>query len=96
MSNHDELVVTYWSNSSNTNEVDFVIQKENIIIPLEVKAGINLKAKSLKCFQEKYKIAKAWRFSAADYKDGPTITDYPLYATEVFQRPLNSVLDPSP
>ncbi|MBR1601079.1 MAG: ATP-binding protein [Alphaproteobacteria bacterium] len=80
----DELTITYWSNESNTNEIDFVVQYENEVIPVEVKAATNLQAKSLKWYIEKYKPQKAFRFSAADYKQNEVITDYPLYAIPVF------------
>ena len=80
----DELTITYWSNESNTNEIDFVVQYENEVIPIEVKAATNLQAKSLKWYIEKYKPQKALRFSAADYKQNEVVIDYPLYAIPVF------------
>lgn len=80
----DELTITYWSNESNTNEIDFVVQYENEVIPIEVKAATNLQAKSLKWYIEKYKPQKAFRFSAADYKQNEVVIDYPLYAIPVF------------
>lgn len=43
----------YWM-SGNTAKVDFIWQHENDIIPIEVKAGVNLNAKSLKLYKEKY------------------------------------------
>ncbi len=75
-----DLDVHYWTNETSTSEIDFVIQSENEIIPIEVKAGINLKAKSLQVFIDKFKIAHAKRYSAADYKQNEIITDIPLYA----------------
>ena len=62
-------------------EVDFIIQNENDeVIPLEVKAETNLKAKSFKFFCEKYRPAKAIRTSLADYKEEAWMTNLPLYA----------------
>ena len=62
-------------------EVDFVIQNENDeVIPIEVKAETNLKAKSFKYFCEKYKPTKAIRTSLADYKEESWMTNLPLYA----------------
>jgi len=62
-------------------EVDFIIQNENDeIIPIEVKAETNLKAKSFKHFCEKYKPAKAIRTSLADFKEESWMTNLPLYA----------------
>ncbi|MCJ7617576.1 MAG: ATP-binding protein, partial [Desulfobacterales bacterium] len=48
------LVTYYWSAERSTAEIDFLIQYSGRVIPLEVKAEENLKAKSLKTFCEKY------------------------------------------
>ena len=79
-----EITMTYWSNESNTNEIDFVVQYENEVIPVEVKAATNLQAKSLKWYIEKYKPQRALRFSTANFKQNEVITDYPLYAVPMF------------
>ncbi|MEG2380297.1 MAG: ATP-binding protein [Oscillospiraceae bacterium] len=47
-----EVTPRYWTKTP--YEVDFVIQKENDIIPLEAKAGVNVKAKSIKFYQSEY------------------------------------------
>jgi hypothetical protein len=60
--------------------VDFVIQKEDEIIPVEVKAGENLRAESFKLFCEKYRPPVAIRLSLADYKQEEWLTNLPLYA----------------
>ncbi len=77
----DERVekVYYWSNEMSTAEVDFLLQGEDAVVPVEVKSGINLKAKSLKCFIEKHQLRKALRFSSANYKRNDVIIDVPLY-----------------
>ena len=80
----NNLFISYWSNESNTNEVDFVVQYKNEIIPIEVKATTNLQSKSLKWFIEKYQTKKAIRFSGANFKKNDIVTDYPLYAIPVF------------
>jgi predicted AAA+ superfamily ATPase len=72
--------IYYWSNDNSTAEVDFVIQNDNEIIPIEVKAGTNVKSVSFKHFCEKYKPTKAIRLSLADYKDEVWMTNIPLYA----------------
>ncbi len=79
---HPEVEINYWSSS--TNEVDFVIQYEGQVLPIEVKAGINLQAKSLAALMERYKLKKAIRFSSAKYQAGEKIIDYPLYAVGTF------------
>ena len=73
--------IFYFAPDSYSMEVDFIVQNENDeIIPIEVKAAINLKAKSFKYFCEKYKPTKAIRTSLADYKEEEWMTNLPLYA----------------
>ena len=61
--------IFYFAPDTYSMEVDFIIQNENDeVIPVEVKAETNLKAKSFKYFCEKYKPAKAIHTSLADYK----------------------------
>ncbi len=83
MPHNKSLSIHYWTNDSATNEIDFLVQKASDIVPIEVKAGINLQSKSLSAFIAKFKSLKAWRFSSANYKQNEIITDYPLYATSV-------------
>lgn len=78
----DERYIGYWTNERSTSEVDFVIQEEGKIIPIEVKSGENLKAKSFKLFCEKYKPETAIRASLSDYGKEPWMTNVPLYAME--------------
>ena len=74
--------IAYWSNEGGTAEVDFVMQCESFIIPIEVKSGTNLKAKSLKIYIEKYLPKYAVRTSQADYKQTDNLYDIPLYMIE--------------
>ncbi len=71
--------VAYWTNERNTAEVDFIIQKENTVIPIEVKAGENLMAKSFRLFCEKYKPHKAIRTSLSDYRKEEWFENIPLW-----------------
>lgn len=75
-----ERYIGYWTNERSISEVDFVIQEEGEVIPIEVKSGENLKAKSFKLFCEKYKPPKAIRTSLSDYKEESWMTNVPLYA----------------
>lgn len=68
----------YWS--ENTAELDFVIEKENSIVGMEVKAEENLKAKSLKVFNAKYSDTSCIRFSLSDYRKEDWLVNIPLYA----------------
>jgi len=72
--------IYYWTNENSTAEVDFVIQNEEEIIPIEVKSGTNIKSVSFKFFCEKYKPAKAIRTSLADYQQEDWMVNLPLYA----------------
>jgi uncharacterized protein len=74
-----ELVVYYWSAEKATAEIDFLVQYAGQIIPIEVKAEENLKAKSLKVFYEKYKPAMAIRTSMSDFRKEEWLTNLPLY-----------------
>ena len=60
--------------------MDFIIQLGTDVIPIEVKAEQNLKAKSLKEFVNKYGTTKNVRTSMAEYKKGKWLTNIPLYA----------------
>jgi len=77
-----ERYIGYWTNDRSTSEVDFVIQEEGEVIPIEVKSGENLKAKSFRLFCEKYKPLKAFRTSLSDYKEESWMANIPLYALE--------------
>lgn len=72
--------IYYWSAQNATAEIDFLIQKENNIIPIEVKAEENLKSKSLKVFTEKFESENAIRFSMNHYRTQDWMTNIPLYA----------------
>lgn len=80
--------IFYWSNETGKNEIDFMIECGENAIPIEAKAGINLKAKSLKFYSEKYNPKIAIRSSLADYKQDKYLYDVPLYAIEFFIKDL--------
>ncbi len=72
--------IFYWTAENATAKIDFLIQAEGEIIPIEVKAEENLQAKSLRTFVDKYKIANAIRTSMSDYKEQEWVVNIPLYA----------------
>ncbi len=76
----DDIVVKYWSADSGVAEVDFVVQLAGNVIPLEVKAEENLKAKSLKSYIAKYSPTMALRVSMSPYRKEVNLTNLPLYA----------------
>lgn len=76
----------YWQANNATAEIDFVLQHQNEIIPIEVKAEENLKSKSLKLFVDKFLPTTAIRTSMSNYRKEDWLTNIPLYAVgEAFQ-----------
>ena len=75
----------YWT-SGNTAEVDFVISHENMVSPVEVKSGMNVRSRSLKTYREKYKPELAIRFSLQNLKQEDGLLNIPLYLIEQCQR----------
>lgn len=78
----DELDIYYYTNDRGSCEVDFVIDTGEKIIPVEVKAQTNLKAKSLKTYCERFSPDLAVRTSMSDYKAEEWLVTLPLYAIE--------------
>ena len=72
-----DLPTFYWA--SNRAELDFLIQLKNEVIPVEAKATINLQAKSLKSFRQKYEPRISIRTSLADYEENNGLLNIPLY-----------------
>ena len=70
----------YFTNENSTLELDFVIQTEDKVIPIEVKAEEHLRSKSLSSFLEKNPELHGLRFSMADYREQERFTNIPLYA----------------
>ena len=75
--------------SDRNGEIDFVVQNKMEIIPIEVKAEENLKAKSLKAFCEKYQPSYAVRTSMSDYREQDWMTNIPLYAVKWIKNYVN-------
>jgi len=70
----------YWTNDRNSAEIDFLVDNGNSVIPVEVKAEVNLQAKSLKTFHSKFSPEISVRTSMADYKKEDWLINLPLYA----------------
>lgn len=73
----------YWV-SKDTAEVDFIIPYKEDVFPLEVKAGSNTKAKSIKVYNEKYNPRFLSRTSQNNFNKAEKYCDYPLYAVSLF------------
>lgn len=74
------ITSNYWSSDSGNAEVEFVVQGEKNVFPVEAKAGINTKAKSLKVYRGLFNPPYAIRTSLQPYHDGENVKDIPLYA----------------
>ncbi len=70
----------YYSKENARQEIDFLIQADGKIIPIEVKAEENLKAKSLRQFVADNSIDTAYRVSMSNYREESWMTNIPLYA----------------
>lgn len=76
----------YYAKSNSTLEIDFLLQdEEDEIVPLEVKAETNVKAKSLRQFVADNRPKKAYRISMNDYQQEDWVTNVPLYAINGFE-----------
>ena len=71
--------IFYWATEKGTAEVDFVVQRGRDVIPIEVKAEENLRAKSLKSYVEQYQPSLAVRASMSDYRAEDWVVNVPLY-----------------
>lgn len=74
--------VYYYSNDNSTLEIDFVVQHDTHIIPIEVKAEENLRAKSLRQFVTDNPGLHGVRFSMSDYREQDWLTNVPLWAVK--------------
>ena len=71
--------IYYWVADNATAEIDFLLQYENEIVPIEVKAEENLKSKSLKTFVDKFENKNAVRTSMNNYREEEWLKNVPLY-----------------
>ena len=60
-------------------EIDFIVQKGAIVIPVEVKAEVNVKSKSLHMYIDKHPQLKGLRLSMQPYQDQGWMENKPLY-----------------
>lgn len=81
--NNEDIGIFYYTNDKNTCEVDFVIDNGYNVIPVEVKAEVNLRAKSLISYRERFSPSISVRTSMADYKNEGWLINIPLYALDL-------------
>ena len=89
-----EATPRYWSQSNPSYEVDFLIQRENDIIPVEVKAGTSISGKSLKKYKELFpeQIKLRVRFSLDNLKYDDDLLNIPLFMADHADRLMGMVL----
>ena len=78
----DSLGIYYYTNDRGSCEVDFVVDTGEQIVPVEVKAEVNLKSKSLRTYRDRFQPKISVRTSMADYKKEDWLVNLPLYAVE--------------
>ena len=79
---HRDLKIYYYTNESGGCEVDFLVDTGEEVVPVEVKAEINLRAKSLRVYSEKFSPKIAIRTSMADYREEDWLVNVPLLAID--------------
>nr|MDA3884557.1 DUF4143 domain-containing protein [Candidatus Delongbacteria bacterium] len=79
----------YWTSKSDA-EVDYIIQYENGIYPVEVKSGLSRNIKSLRSYQDKYKPRLIVRLSPKNFIMDKEFINIPLYAASQLTRIIES------
>ena len=90
-----EVTPRYWSQSNPPYEVDFLIQRENDIFPIEVKSEANISSKSLKKFKELFpdKVKLRVRFSLDNLKRDDDVLNIPLFMADQADRLIGLALE---
>lgn len=78
----------YWKNVGRAAEIDFLIQHGSLILPLEVKSGVNVRSKSLAFYESKYQPPLVVRTSLRNLKIDNRVLNVPLYALQSLPRIL--------
>ncbi len=95
LSSQFEAVPRYWSQNNPPYEVDFIIQRENDIFPVEVKADINIKSKSLQYYKKKFedKLSLRIRFSMNNLSLDGDMLNIPLFMADETDRLIGMALE---
>lgn len=83
---YSKAEIFYWGRraKSSTAEIDYLIEKDGQIIPIEVKSGPTGRMKSLHIFIAKHQTNKALKISQAPFQKGNPVLSLPFYAIESF------------
>ena len=95
LTNQFEVVPRYWTQTNPPYEVDFLIQRENDIFPVEVKSDTNTTSKSLKKFKELFpdKVKLRVRFSLDNLKLDDDVLNIPLFMADEADRLIGLALE---
>ena len=85
-----EATPRYWR-SGNKAEIDFLIQYENIILPVEVKSDENIKSKSLAVYRKSYQPEISIRYSLRNLRIEDGLINIPLFMADFTLKLLNMV-----
>ena len=90
-----EVMPRYWSQNNPPYEVDFLIQRENDILPVEVKSEANTTSKSMKKFKELFpdKVKLRIRFSLDNLKLDDDVLNIPLFMADQADRLIGLALE---
>jgi len=85
---YSKPLLYYWAREAkNSNaELDYIIQKEGSVIPIEIKSGSIGRMKSMRMFMEKYQVQQGIKISQVPYDYGNKIVSLPFYSLEGFMR----------
>ena len=96
-----ELHIHYYTNDNSTSEVEFIVDNGTAIVPVEVKSGVNVRARSLMAYISRFQPDLAIRLSLKGYEEqnGKNLISLPLYAVGNVSRIIrrkNSQIGASP
>lgn len=86
---------SFYTNDRGSCEINFLVDNGENVVPLEVKAEVNLRAKSLKTYREKFLPELALRVSMADYRTEERLNVSLPYVKSLFPRSSKSSLHQS-
>ena len=79
------LPVCYWGRDEGKSEVDFIVQWQNEVVPIEVKSGIHKRSKSLEIYCDLYNPAHAVRTTLNNFGIADSLYSIPLYLIVSFE-----------
>lgn len=79
---YEDKQLHYWTSKSDA-EVDFLIETEKNIFPVEVKSGLNRNIKSLRSYSDKYRPKRIFRLSPRNLVQNNEFINIPIYATNI-------------